>query len=112
MWESDLELVRHIYYEIQFCQKYTLNENLDSFLDNEVLKRAIVRSITIIGEASKKIDPDFRHEHSHIPWKKMAGMRDVLIHDYMGVDYELVWEVSTVHLPELLTDIQALLNNQ
>ncbi|HSK14126.1 MAG TPA: HepT-like ribonuclease domain-containing protein [Phnomibacter sp.] len=109
MWESDLELVRHILEEIKFCIQSTKNENADSFFKNEILKRAIVRSIEIIGEASKKLDPDFRYEHDHIPWKKMAGMRDVLIHDHMGVDHELVWEVATKHIPELFDDIQALL---
>jgi uncharacterized protein with HEPN domain len=112
MWESNLELVRHINNEIEFCLNYTKGETENSFYFNEVLKRAIVRSITIIGEASKKLDPDFKYEHNHIPWKKMARMRDVLIHDYMGIDYELVWEVATVHLLELYPDIQALLENQ
>jgi len=108
-WESDLELVRHINNEIEFCLNYTKGESADSFYLNEVLKRAVVRSITIIGEASKKLNPDFKHEHAYIPWKKMAGMRDVLIHDYMGIDYELVWEVANVHLLELYPDIRDLL---
>jgi uncharacterized protein with HEPN domain len=109
MLASNLELIRHIHEEIQFCMNATRGENEISFLNNEVLKRAVVRAIEIIGEASKKLDPEFRSNNSHIPWKKMAGMRDVLIHDYMGVDYELVWEVVSIHLKELATDIQFLL---
>ncbi len=109
MLASNLELIKHIHEEIQFCFQATRGENVDSFLQNEVLKRAVVRAIEIIGEASKRLDPDFKTENSNIPWKKMAGMRDVLIHDYMGVDYELVWEVVTVHLPDLSEDIQLIL---
>ncbi len=109
MWASNYELIRHIQSELQFCRESIKHVSEDSFYQNEILKRAIVRSIEIIGEASKKLNPDFKIEHAHIPWKKMAGMRDVLIHDYMGVDYELVWEVVFRHLPEMESAIQDLL---
>lgn len=109
MWASNYELIRHIYSELLFCKESIKQVSEDSFYKNEILKRAVVRSIEIIGEASKKLNPDFKMEHVHIPWKKMAGMRDVLVHDYMGVDYELVWEVVSRHLPEMESAIQDLL---
>jgi uncharacterized protein with HEPN domain len=112
MLASNLELVNHIHEEIQFCLHATRGENEDSFIKDEIIKRAVVRAIEIIGEASKKLDTGFKAENNHIPWKKMAGMRDVLIHDYMGVDYELVWEVVSIHLPKLLPDIQSLINTK
>jgi uncharacterized protein with HEPN domain len=58
-----------------------------------VLCRAVVRSIEIIGEASKKIDDNFKSIHNHIEWKKMSGTRDKLIHDYFGIDYDIVWDM-------------------
>jgi uncharacterized protein with HEPN domain len=62
-------------------------------LNNETLKRAVVRSLEIIGEATKSIPTDFKVKWSSVQWKNMAGMRDRLIHDYMGVNYSIVWDV-------------------
>lgn len=69
----------------------------------------MIRSLEIIGEATKKLPQDFKSEHSHVEWKKMAGTRDVLIHDYFGVDWEIVWNVITTKLPQLKEDIENIL---
>ena len=66
-----------------------------------MLCRAVVRSIEIIGEASKKIDEEFKATHTHIEWKKMAGARDKLIHDYFGIDYDIVWDIIQNKIPDL-----------
>jgi uncharacterized protein with HEPN domain len=57
--------------------------------------------LEIIGEAARKLPADYRSQHSMIEWRKIAGMRDRLIHDYFGVDYELVWDVVQTRIPEL-----------
>ena len=57
--------------------------------------------IEIIGEASKKIDEEFKSSHIHIEWKKMAGARDKLIHDYFGIDYDIVWDIIQNKIPDL-----------
>jgi uncharacterized protein with HEPN domain len=62
---------------------------------------AVIRSLEVLGEATKRIPADYRVLHPDIPWTKMAGMRDVLIHDYMGVDLKTVWNVVQARLPEL-----------
>ena len=77
----------------------------DDFLDDETLKRAVVRSLEIIGEATKKIPADFKVKYPSIQWKNMAGMRDRLIHDYLGVDYSIVWDVMKNKIPELYQQI-------
>jgi uncharacterized protein with HEPN domain len=82
---------------------------LETFTSDETLRRAFVRSLEIIGEATKKIPPDFRSEHPHINWRAMAGMRDRLIHGYFGVDYEIVWDVVQNRIPELRNQISAIL---
>ena len=66
-----------------------------------MLCHAIVRSLEIIGEAAKKVDPKFKNEYPHIEWRKMAGTRDKMIHDYFGVDYEIVWDIIEQKIPDL-----------
>jgi uncharacterized protein with HEPN domain len=68
-----------------------------------------VRSIEIIGEASKKLPEDVKSKQPDIEWRKVAGMRDRLIHDYFGVDYTIVWDVATTKLPDLREKLQSLL---
>ena len=86
-----IELLRHILDECNYIQDtITSKITLDDFLENETLKRAIVRSLEIIGEATKKIPDDIKYKWKEIEWKSMAGMRDKLIHDYFGINYSIV----------------------
>jgi len=87
------------------------NLELNDFISNQTLTRAFSRSLEIIGEATKKLPRKFKEDHPEIEWKGMAGMRDKLIHDYFGVDYELVWDIITTKIPELQDQINDLLNN-
>ena len=98
MSASNLELVRHILIETNFILQHVDGKTKDKVINDEVLCRAIIRSIEIIGEASKKIDEEFKSDHPHIEWKKMAGTRDKLIHDYFGIDYDIVWDLSLIHI--------------
>jgi uncharacterized protein with HEPN domain len=84
----------------------------DNFLEDETLKRAVVRSLEIIGEATKKIPADFKVKWSSIQWKNMAGMRDRLIHDYIGVNYSIVWDVLINKIPALNAQIQEVLSEE
>lgn len=82
----------------------------ENFLANEDLKRACVRSLEIIDEATKQIQADFRETHPELPWRLMTGMRDRLIHDYGGVDYEIVWQTVTEDVPDLLAKVERILD--
>lgn len=75
------------------------------------LQRAIVRSLEVIGEAAKRVPPDYRAQHPDVPWRSMAGMRDRLIHEYFGIDLEIVFEVVHEHVPQLRAQLIALVGD-
>lgn len=76
------------------------------FLDDAKTQSAVLHQLLIIGEAVKRISPEFRAAHPEVPWKLIAGTRDQLIHFYEGVDLEEVWKMVTADLPELVRLIE------
>lgn len=70
----------------------------------------MVRNFEIIGEASLRIDEDFRLENPQIEWRKLRGFRNRIVHDYFGIDYEIVWTILTQDLEELVFQLDKLLN--
>ena len=86
--------------------------NRDQFLRSETLKRAFVRSLEVIGEASKKVAPEWKQRYSKVEWLTMAGMRDRLIHGYFGVDYDLVWDVVQNKIPVLRQQLREILQQE
>ena len=95
--------------EIRYLTKATEDLDRASFLIDDTLKRAFVRSIEVIGEAVKKIPDSVRQRNPGIEWRAMAGMRDRLIHEYFGVDYEVVWDVVVNKIGPLADQIREIL---
>ncbi len=85
--------------------------NFEDFIKNDMVVDAVIRNLEIIGEAVKNIPPEVRSKYPEIPWKQIAGFRDVVIHHYFGVDLNIVWTVIRKHLKELKPKIKRILKN-
>jgi len=93
--------LKHILEECAIILEATEGKEFEGFVSDEILKRAILRSLEVIGEAVRNVPDDFRRRYRHIPWKQLAGLRDVLIHRYFGVDYRNVWKIVKEDIPKL-----------
>jgi uncharacterized protein with HEPN domain len=108
MEKDDLVYIEHILDCIRKIKEFTNGLSLKDFSVNELVQDAVIRNIEIIGEASKKISSDTKQIFYEIPWREIAGMRDKLIHDYLGVDVEVVWRTITEDIPTLEKQIDRL----
>ena len=99
MSPSLIEFLKHIRDKIRFLVEHTKDLTYDELVDNPVLNKAFVRSLEIIGEASKRIPEETRLDYPELDWKGFAGLRDVLIHQYWGVDFEILWNILEDDIP-------------
>jgi uncharacterized protein with HEPN domain len=106
--KSDRVYLRHILDAVQKIESY-VSVGQETFMSTSHWQDAVIRQLEIIGEATKRLSLDVRCRHSQIPWKRIAGLRDVLIHDYLGVDISLVWQITQTYLPDLKHQVEAIL---
>ena len=102
----------HVLESIEFVRGYVESVDFRQFSENQQLQDAVIRRIEIIGEAVKNLPAEMRDAAPGVPWRRIAGMRDKVVHDYMGVDIELVWTVVHRDLPELAVAVRGLLERQ
>jgi uncharacterized protein with HEPN domain len=106
--KDDKLFLTHILERITRIRDYT-SGGYAVFMDESVVQDAVLRNLEVIGEAVKQISTELRDQNPQIPWRRIAGMRDVLIHDYMGVNLVEVWNVVQHNLDSLERQIQAIL---
>ena len=104
--KGDIAYIDHILLCISKIQEYTKDLQQADFIKNEMVQDAVIRNIEIIGEATKKISSDLKSQYREIPWREMSGMRDKLIHDYMGVDVDVAWRTIQDGIPLIRSVIQ------
>ena len=107
---SDAERLADILEGISRVGKYAASGH-DAFLQNELIQTWIVHNIQIIGEAASRLSREFRQRHAEVPWSQIAAMRNLIVHDYFGVDLEQVWRVVERDLPILRTHVESFLKD-
>ena len=111
MTEHDPRLyLIHVVESADFVAGYIEGKDGEAFAADQLLQDAVIRRIEIMGEAVKNLSRDVREAHPGVPWRQIAGMRDKVIHDYTGVDVDLVWTVASELMPQLRRDVQAILD--
>lgn len=83
-------------------QEFVAGQTWENYLSDKKLRRAVERSVEIIGEACRRVSREFRDAHPDIPWVKIAGQRHRLAHEYDKIEDSTIWRVATVHVPELI----------
>ncbi len=93
--------IEDILESVKLIEKYIGSTSKEGFGNNQKLKDSIIRRLEIIGEAVKNIPNDFKEKYPEVPWKKIAGLRDIIIHTYFNIDLDITWEIVKKDLPDL-----------
>jgi len=110
--KDDSVYLRHIFDAISRIEEYSQNIDYKDFMNNHLIQDGVIRQIEVMGEATKRLSSEIRESHSEIPWKDIAGMRDKLIHDYLGVDLDAVWETVQNDIPALKNRLRDLITKE
>jgi uncharacterized protein with HEPN domain len=105
----DQDYLSDIREAMQRAAAYTVGMTLGQFLKDHKTQDAVVRNLEVIGEATKGLSSPLRNKYPDVPWKGMAGLRDKMIHQYFGVNYDVVWAIIQDELPDLLAQVEDVL---
>lgn len=104
--------LKDILQAIQRIEEYAGGLSFDDFCKNQLVQDGVVRNLEIIGEAVKHLPKDLQRKHPDVEWKKISGLRDILIHEYFGVDRDIVWDIVINKIPELQEQISLILKRR
>lgn len=110
--KSSVLYLEDILESIEKIRKYLGNSSFDEFLEDEMLIDAVIRNLMIIGEAAGHIAPEIRVKYPEIEWKKIVGLRNILVHDYSGIDLDIVWDIIKYRLNPLETNVRQVLKEE
>jgi uncharacterized protein with HEPN domain len=108
MWKDDASAA-DILLAARSVQDFVAGMSKQQFLDDFKTQCAVLQQIIVLGEATKRLSPEFKAVHNQIPWEDIAGMRNRCVHGYDQVDLEIVWQVTQTHAPELAQDLEGVL---
>jgi uncharacterized protein with HEPN domain len=103
-----LVLIEDIMLAIQKIGRYTSQMDHDGFIKDELVVDGVARNLEIIGEAARQLPEEYRRAHPELPWAQIAGLRNRIVHDYFGLDLEIIWEIIRRDLPDLEKQVRAL----
>ena len=112
MERSPIHFIQDILQAMNNIEEYIGNASFEDFKKNRMAVDAVIRNLEVIGEASKNIPEEIRNKYSQVPWKKMIGLRNLVSHEYFGIDYENIWEIVKKNIPSTKTDIEEMLKHQ
>ncbi|MEK7376748.1 MAG: DUF86 domain-containing protein [Candidatus Margulisiibacteriota bacterium] len=96
---------------LEKISKYCKDKTFEEFKSSELLVDGVVRNLEIIGEAAKKLPDNIKQKYPDVEWKKISGLRDILIHDYIGIDYDVLWDIIANKVPDLKSNIKRIKEN-
>jgi len=108
--KDDLVFLRHVLDALDAVLEFSKGLDETGFKEDKLIQAGVIQKLEVMGEATKRLSAKFKVGHPEVAWRRIAGMRDKLIHDYLGVDLDLVWRVVQKDLPELRRKIKAILD--
>jgi uncharacterized protein with HEPN domain len=106
MKRNHLIFLEDILESMNRIETYLTGVTYKQFIENQLLIDATIRNLEVIGEASKYIPEEIKERYPMVPWRKMTGLRNILIHEYFGIDEENVWEIASNNLPQTKQEIE------
>jgi uncharacterized protein with HEPN domain len=112
MQKNDLVYAGHMLDTARAIVSKIAGKSRADFDADEDLRLALTHLIQTIGESARRVSPAFQQSHPQVPWKKIVGMRHKVVHDYLQVDFEIVWDVATVKLPPLVRELSKIVPSE
>jgi len=107
--KNELVYIQHIIDNANKAISFVANISREDFDGDEKLRLALTYLLQVIGEAARRVSPEFRDDHPQIPWKEIVGMRSKVVHDYLNVDEDIIWSTIKYDLPPLVLELEKML---